>query len=104
MADGDVVSEGVQLINRFRSAQQGVQESKRALNSAECELSNAERALAKWLMPSDMKPGEKIAVWHSDWLFQVELKPREAATDGGTIVTDYEPVVTIRTRGKRDLL
>ena len=45
-------------------------------------------ALARWLMPDDMKVGEKIAVWHGSSLFQVEL------------VSVGEPIVTVRTRGK----
>lgn len=100
----DVTSEGARLIAAFLAAQKSVDMARSALNSAECDRDNSERALAKWLMPSDMKPGEKIAVWHGDSLFQVELAPRESfSTEGGASHIDYEPKVTVRTRGKRFL-
>ena len=98
-------SEGLQHIKRFLGAQWSVEEAKRALRSAECELSNAEAALAKWLAPADMKPGEKIAVWAGDSLFQVESVPVDEfslgnGTDGPSIHVRHELRVTVRTRGK----
>jgi hypothetical protein len=49
-------------------------------------------ALAKWMLPEDVKEGEKIAVWFGDSLIQVEY---------GYEHTD--PVVTVRARGKHGI-
>jgi hypothetical protein len=97
----ELTREGEDRTKRFLLAQESVRRAKDALNSAECELSNSEADLAKWLMPSDMKPGEKVAVWMSDSLFQVELVPRESyGAEDGSVRIDHVPKVTIRTRGK----
>lgn len=97
----DVTAEGSRLITRWLQAVDGVERAKSALNRTQTEELNAQAELAKWLMPADMKPGEKIAVWHGDSLFQVELAPRESfSVPGGERHIDHEPKVTVRTRGK----
>lgn len=102
VATGDVTREGERVIQRWLDAQEDVKAAKSALTRAECEDANAHSALAKWLMPSDMKPGEKIGVWVGDSLFQVELVERKAypAGVGGEPHITHEPKVTVRTRGK----
>jgi len=96
----DVTADGARLIKAFLGAQEDLASAERSVSSSRCELNNAERALAKWLMPSDMKAGEKVAVWMGDSLFQVELAPQTAyAVEGGEPVVRHEPKVTIRTRG-----
>lgn len=101
---GDVVPEGERLIKAWLYAQTEIERIKRDLNRAECDERNAQAALAKWLMPSDMKPDEKIAIWFSDSLIQVELAPREAYQVGGEgdgkVIIDHVPKVTVRSRGK----
>lgn len=99
---GQVTREGDDLVKRFLSAQKDVESARRTMNSAECELSNAERALAKWLAPSDLKPDEKIGVWVGDSLLLVEMVKRESYAVGGDNVShiDYDYKVTVRTRGK----
>jgi hypothetical protein len=98
---GDVTREGSAHIKRFLGAQEDLRRAHSAVSSAECEVSNAEAALAKWLMPPDMKPDEKIGVWVGDSLFQVELVECLAhPVDGGEPRVSYKPKVTIRSRGK----
>lgn len=97
----EVMPEGARLIQNYLAAQEELRKAQEALRCAECAMSNAESALANWLMPKDMKPGEKIGVWMDDSLFQVELVKRESfSTDGSGSWIDYDPKVTVRTRGK----
>jgi len=97
----ELTSEGMRLVADYLGSIQSVQQAKDRLGSAECDLSNTERALAKWLMPSDMKPGEKIGVWLGDSLFQVELEERKSYPVGeGEPMVSHEPKVTVRYRGK----
>lgn len=77
--------DGVDKIERWKATRERVERLKRELNGAECEEANAEIDLARWLLPEDAKPGEQIAVWYGDSLFQ--------ATGGSE-------KITIRTRGK----
>lgn len=102
MADATVTADGSRLIQDWIQATQRVRRLKEELNGAECAASNAEQALAKWLMPGDMKPGEKIAVWHLDSLFQVEIPMVTQYSEGGSPrQVPGDPKVTIRTRGRR---
>jgi hypothetical protein len=97
----DLIREGENLVAIFLAAQTELERQKSVLSGAECELRNAESELAKWLMPDDMQPGEKIAVWRGDSLFQVELEPHTSYPVGdGEPVVSYEPKVTVRSRGK----
>jgi hypothetical protein len=99
----DLTSEGDLLVREFLASQEALERARQDVNRAECNRNNAERALAKWLMPSDMEPGEKIGVWRGDSLFQVEMEPRMAYPVGegaGEPVVTHEPKVTVRTRGK----
>jgi len=82
--------EGKRLIERWEQAKKGLEYAKSQVNSAECELANATNALAKWMLPEDAAPGEKICVWHLDALIQVE-----ASKDGM-----HDAIVTIRKRGR----
>lgn len=88
----EVTSEGKRLIERWLSAQNELEHCKSRVNSAECDLSKSQRDLAKWLLPDDAKPGEKIAVWFGDSLIQVEA-PGSDITSGGARVS-------VRKRGK----
>lgn len=68
-----IIPEGEQLINRWQTAKQRLKNAKDVLGSAECELSNSTIALAKFLLPSDAKPGEKYCVWFGDALISAEI-------------------------------
>jgi len=100
----ELVNDGERLVSRYMRAQEEVLTAKRELGRAETEAHNAEMELAKWLIPSDMKQGEKIAVWRGDSLFQVEMTPVESYSAGGDgegkPVIRHEPRVTVRSRGK----
>ena len=101
VATGDVTREGERLLKCWLESQEGTRRAKESLTRAECTESNAHSELAKWLMPPDMKPTEKIGVWVGDSLFQVEMIERTAhSANGGESHVSYEPKVTIRSRGK----
>jgi hypothetical protein len=73
MVDDELTSEGTRLVKAWLGAQDEVERAKSRLRSAECDLANTQKALAKWMLPEDAKPGEKIAVWYVDSLIQVEV-------------------------------
>lgn len=88
----EVTSDGERLIKAWLGAQESVQRAKSNLNGAECDLSNTQEALAKWLIPEDAKPGEKFSVWFGDSLIQVEIpSPGDHST---------RKKVTVRKRGR----
>jgi hypothetical protein len=98
MADGDVTADGSRLISEWLRAQESVERIRESLSSANSSLRHSEEQLAKWLIPEDAKPGEKIAVWFGDSLIQAEV---------GGVVSGDGPVramsatrVTVRKRGK----
>lgn len=96
MTESDLVSEGQRLVDDWLAAQEVTKDARNRLRLA----NNAERevhdVLAKWLMPHDAKPGEKIAVWSGNVLAQVEV--------GGVVSGDGDPraisstTVTLRSR------
>jgi hypothetical protein len=101
MVTADVTREGERLITSWLRRQEETRRAKESLSRAECDESNAHSALAKWLMPSDMKSDEKIGVWVGDSLFQVEMVERVShSVEGGEPHFSHEPKVTIRSRGK----
>jgi hypothetical protein len=87
----DVTSEGDRLIKSWLLALSKVKRVETELCSARFILKSTEADLAKWLMPDDVQPGEKIAVWYGDSLIQVEVIHEKL---GG-------PSVTIRKRGHK---
>jgi hypothetical protein len=92
---GDVTSEGQRLIANWLRAKQEEERTSRELSARERDTRDAARALAAWLLPDDAKPGEKIAVWWEDNLFQATKAP---APVGEQAFTDE---VIVRKRGKR---
>lgn len=105
----DVTDKRRHFIKQWLLMQHRVDAAKKEVTRAECDLSNAETALAKWLAPSDMEPGEKIGVWYGDSLFQVKSVEEksyavcEGAVGDGTPIITYKLKVTVRTRGKHFL-
>ena len=80
-----VTKEGEAHVKRWKFAAERVRDLKRELSAAECELSNSETALAKWLLPDDANANEKFCVWYGDSLIaakhingrhEVELRTR----------------------------
>lgn len=82
--------DGADLIKDWLHAQERLRRAKSEVNSAECDVNNSMRALAKWMLPTDARAGEKFCVWFGDSLIQVEVMTEHNA----------DPEVTIRTRGK----
>jgi len=70
LKDSNVVSDGKREIDRYLAAERAVMSAKRALNSAECEMTNATNALGKWLTPVNAEDGEKFCVWHAGHLIE----------------------------------
>lgn len=98
----EITRDGSELVKRWLATVDELKRSKDAVNRADCDERNAQSALAKWLMPSDMGNGEKVAVWFGDSLIQVELAPVESFSPGSDVAhVRYEPKVTVRLRGKR---
>lgn len=91
MTDDVASTEGTRLIKRWEEAKRDVERAKSRVNSAECDLLNATNDLAKWMLPEDAKPGEKICVWHIDALIQVEV---------GNNAPPGDHQITIRKRGR----
>jgi hypothetical protein len=81
--------DGEHFIKAWLGACESEKLAKGELNRAECNTHNTRSDLAKWMVPGDAKPGEKIAIWYGDSLIQVEV-----AHPG----KDHS--VTIRTRGR----
>jgi hypothetical protein len=94
----DVTSEGKQAITAWLIAQREVEGARDLLSRRQTDLLNAESALAKWRLPPDAKPGEKIAVWFGDSLIQVEVGGLISGV--GEVRHQSSTRVTIRTRGK----
>src|SRR5262245_32254675 len=90
MADGDLTSEGTRLVQAWLAAQDRLRRANSEVVTAECDVSNSQSALAKWMLPEDAKPGEKICVWHGDSLIEVEVPLR----------TNEQARVTVRKRGR----
>lgn len=88
-ASGGVTSEGEQKILRWLRAKEAQEQAERELNRRQCDTSNSKNDLAKWMVPGDAKPGEKIAIWYGDSLIQVEVNN-----------PGHDHIVTVRSRGR----
>lgn len=101
----EVTQEGKRLIEAYKRTQARVISVESALSMARADATDAERELATWLRPSDMKNGETIGVWMGDSIFAVTLEPVSKFSIGDEYnwsqeVVAYEPRVTVRTRGR----
>jgi hypothetical protein len=88
-----ISGDGEQLLRAWLYAKERVRTAERELNSAQCDQSNTQTELVRWLLPRDAKEGEKIAVWFGDSLVQAECT--RAICDGL-----HEGKITIRQEGK----
>ncbi len=89
----DITNEGNRLIDTWMLARESVKRAKSQLIREECNLTNSQNALARWMMPEDAQPGEQIAIWNGDSLIQVLVPERNG-------VTWHDATVTIRLRGR----
>lgn len=95
--DNSVTSEGKRLVEAWTNAT--MRRTRKAEELAVCYINerDTEAALAAWLAPSDIKPGEKISVWYGDSLIQVEWG---GVAEGVNPCHISSTRVTVRTRGK----
>jgi hypothetical protein len=54
------------LVEAFERSLKRVEQLRREITSAECQLSNDQTALAKWLIPKNAKVGEQFNVWYGN--------------------------------------
>lgn len=81
-----VTNEGLDLIKRWKFTVEDAAHLRGRLNRAECELKNAEEALAKFLLPDDALASETFCVWYGDSLIAAKhnngIKSVELRTKG----------------------
>lgn len=97
----EVTADGKILIQAWLAAQERVARLTTQVQEARKDVGTAEVALAKWLMPEDARPGEKIAVWFGDSLIQVEVGGVVSRNQGGGPDCVSPTQVTIRKRGPK---
>lgn len=95
--------EGLDLVKAWVAAHQQVRSARDTLARRECDLRDAENALARWMAPPVTKPqpGEKISVWCGDSLFQLEVGGEMGGTPGDGPRAVHPDKVTIRYRGSK---
>ena len=71
MSEDEVVATGLRLIKIWECATKAVEIAESRLVKHKFDANRAEQELAKWLLPHDHAPCEKIAVWHGNELIQV---------------------------------
>lgn len=86
----DLTRDGRRVVEDWLANQAELEAARRVVMQRETDVASAAVAVAKWLLPDDAKPGEKIAVWYLDSLIQAEVMPH------GT-----PPKITLRTRGPK---
>ena len=62
------------LVQRWINSRKAVERLKRELNSVECELSNAQNELGKWLVPDGQKE-ENFNIWFGSGIIQAVRLP-----------------------------
>lgn len=69
---------GLDLIRRVMNAHLALEYAKSSVNSASCEVSNAENDLCKWLVPKGAKLGDVFCVPVDSTFLQVRMIERKA--------------------------
>ena len=87
-----VVSVGEEKITAWIRAARRIDDLKKDLSRAQCDCSNAESALGKWLAPETAERGESFCVWYGDSLIRVRVG------QGG--LSNGDLTVDVRQRGK----
>lgn len=65
------------MVQRWIAAKKRVRNAKAELNSAECEMANANNELGKWLVPENQSEGEMFNLWFGSGILQAQkLKGR----------------------------
>ncbi len=69
--DSRVTKQVEDLIRQWSRANKSVQDAHRDLNSAQCERTNSQNELGKFLCPDNAKEGEKFNIWYGSSLLEV---------------------------------
>lgn len=95
--------EGHDLVKAWVAAQQEVENARSTLSRRQSDLREAEMALARWMAPAVTKPqpGEKIAIWCGDSLFQLEVGGEIGGTAGEGPREMSPDRVIVRYRGSK---
>jgi hypothetical protein len=64
--DTTIAPKGRELVKKWQDAEEDLRRADERLVRARVTEDETRKALAKWLLPSDVKPGEKIGVWERD--------------------------------------
>ena len=63
--------EGLTLVKNWERAKEDFRQAQLTLDNRRNAYKAAEAALAKWMLPHDIQPNEKIAVWVGNNLIQI---------------------------------
>ena len=98
-----LTQEGLTLVTAWVAAQREVEAARSTLARRQCDLREAEQALARWMAPAVTKPqpGEKISIWCGDSLFQLEVGGDMGGTAGEGPREMRPDRVTVRYRGSK---
>lgn len=96
----EITSEGIRAISSWMHCNERVTRVRSQLSDALRNLAEAEKNLAEWMLPSDAKPGEKIALWFGDSLIQVEFGGVVSGDPNEGAQSVSSTKVTVRSRGK----
>lgn len=99
----ELTREGLDLVKAWVAAHREVEAARDKLARRQCDLRDAENALARWMAPPVTKPqpGEKIAIWCGDSLFQLEVGGEVGGTAGEGPRAMRPDKVTVRYRGSK---
>ena len=76
----------VEKVRRWNRAVKQVASAKLALNSAECELANAQNDLGRWLLPEDAATNEEFNVWIGDGIMAARRNDAPGASSNDYLV------------------
>lgn len=101
-AEEPLIHEGSTLVKNWLGAQERLRRAESEVVSAQVDVANSARDLAKWMLPDDAKPGEKIAMWHGDSLIQIEVPQEQSHSIGGGSGGGggTGSLITVRKRGR----
>jgi len=71
--EAGVTQEGLTKVRNWLRAKDEVRIRQAALEKAQAELDQCADEFARWILPPDRRPQEKISVWIWDSLFSAEL-------------------------------
>lgn len=67
----NITRETEEKVSRWITAEKNLEECKRMVSSAECEVANATNDLGKFLTPEDAIKGEYFNIWYGNGLIAI---------------------------------